>query len=73
MSRNTDPTRGCGGKKKYRAFSYAEIVAARLSEANNEPMHAYHCKHCNALHVGAHARRKRPPPRASSNEATTDE
>lgn len=62
MSRNTDPTRGCTGKKKYRSFSYAEVIAGRSAETNGEPMHAYHCKHCNAFHVGAHFRRKKPEP-----------
>lgn len=52
MSRNTDHTRGCTGKKKYRSFSYAEVIATRSAQRSEDPMHAYHCKHCNGFHVG---------------------
>lgn len=57
---NADPTRGCSGKKKYRSFSYAEVIASRSAEQNNEAMHAYHCRQCNAFHVGAHHRIRKP-------------
>lgn len=68
VSVNTDHTRGCTGKKKYRSFSYAEVIASRSAEKNQQPMHAYHCRHCNAFHVGAHFRRKKPEPPADERE-----
>jgi hypothetical protein len=56
---STDP--GCDGKKVYRSFSYAEVIAHRLSRANEEPMRAYHCRSCHKFHVGTRGMHKIKP------------
>lgn len=68
MSINTDPSLGCKGKKPYRSFVFAELVASRSAKRNGEPMHAYHCKRCNKFHVGTHHVLKRPEPKVEEIE-----
>jgi hypothetical protein len=64
VSRNTDPTRHCGGKKRYWFFRSAERAASAIAAKEREPFHAYHCRHCNRFHVGSHFR-TRPAPQES--------
>jgi hypothetical protein len=52
MSRNTDPTKGCGGKHGFKSFTRAERSATRASRSNDEAFHAYKCVRCNRFHVG---------------------
>lgn len=58
---NADPSQGCAGKKIYRSFAYAEVIAKRSSQRNDEPMRAYHCRHCHKFHVGTRAMHKSKP------------
>lgn len=57
MSKNTDKTRGCEGKKRYWFFRRAERAASAMAEREREPFHAYHCKLCHRFHIGSHFRR----------------
>lgn len=72
MSRNTDPTRGCAGKQKFRTFRRAEISAKRASKANEEPFHAYKCIPCNYFHVG-HSKPALVKPAAPVDASIEDE
>lgn len=58
---NADPSQGCAGKKIYRSFAYAEVIAKRSSRRNDEPMRAYHCLCCHKFHVGTRAMHKSKP------------
>jgi hypothetical protein len=72
MSRNTDPTHGCGGKRRYTTFERAQKDAMHTSRANEEPMHAYKCVPCNGFHVG-HAKLALAKPAAPDDLSTEDD
>jgi hypothetical protein len=45
---------GCTGKKQYARFTEAAKVASRVRRQDRcgHRLQPYHCRHCNAFHVG---------------------
>lgn len=62
MSKNTDVTRGCTGKKRYWFFRTAKRAARFVAKQEGEPFHAYHCEQCHRFHVGSHFRTPKVSP-----------
>lgn len=49
----SDHKPGCTGKHRFEGFIEARGAAKRLKKRDDGGhLHAYHCKHCNAFHVG---------------------
>lgn len=44
---------GCNGKRMWPNFATAQRMAERTHRQAEEPMDAYHCKHCGRFHVGS--------------------
>lgn len=44
---------GCTGKKRFVRFGTADRAAKRMRQNDDEAhVEAYHCKHCNGVHIG---------------------
>lgn len=52
MGKNSDPTRGCYGKQRFRSYRAAELVANKARKRRNERLLPYRCKHCRGFHFG---------------------
>lgn len=49
----TDTTiHGCSGKKAFATMTSAKKHAKWMRRKYDEPLAAYHCKHCRMFHIG---------------------
>jgi hypothetical protein len=51
-SMNTDPSRGCEGKQKFRTFGDAEQIAKKARRRKDKALKVYRCHECSGYHFG---------------------
>jgi hypothetical protein len=51
-SRNSDPSRGCEGKQRFKTYGAAERTAKMVRDFKNGKTGAYKCRNCHGFHVG---------------------